>query len=282
LKLEKLSEGVYANTDGLTGGNVGIIAIDNIAVAIDSSYPVPAFDFRRSAEETTEREITHLVLTHIHSDHTWGAVAFEDCDIISHFRLAEKITDYVKNQWSPENLRHYINELEKTDPDRAKMVEGLRIIPPKTTFDHKLRIGPIEIIHTGGHTDCTSIVTVRGSGILFAGDLLFVGCFPFAGDETVDPDAWIDGLETIRALEPESIVPGHGPICGVAEVEKQLKWFRVIRAEIAELIEEGASMDEVVIHTFPKLYTPQRPELPKMAWKQWYLVLNRKLGFSSL
>ena len=63
----------------------------------------------------------------------------------------------------------------------------------------------------GGHTDCSSIVTVRGSGVVFFGDLLFVGRFPFAGDETADPDAWIAALEYIIALKPDSTVPGHGP-----------------------------------------------------------------------
>jgi glyoxylase-like metal-dependent hydrolase (beta-lactamase superfamily II) len=282
LRLEKLSEGVYANAEGLGGGNVGVICVDGVTVAVDAGYPAPAYEFRRSAEELTKRKVTHLILTHIHSDHIWGAVAFEDCDIVAHIRLAEKVLENLQGQWSPEGLRKYLKDLRKHTPDRTKLMEGLRIIQPKTTFISGLKIGPVEIIHTGGHTDCSSIVTVRGSGVVFVGDLLFVGRFPFAGDETVDPDAWIAGLESIIALKPDSIVPGHGPVCGVFEVEKQIDWFRAVRSEMLELIEKGVTEDEVTKHDFPKLYEAQRPELPQAAWRQWYRVLSLKRGFSSL
>ncbi len=281
LRLEKLSEGVYANTEGLGGGNIGVITLDGITVAVDSGYPASAFEFRRSAEELIKRRVTHLILTHIHSDHIWGAVAFEDCDILAHVRLAEKVSENLKGQWSHEGLRKYLEELKKQAPDRLKLMEGLHIIQPKTTFTSGLRIGPVEITHIGGHTDCSSIVTVRGSGVVFSGDLLFVSRFPFAGDETADPDAWIAGLESIIALKPDSIVPGHGPICGIFEVEKQIDWFRAVRSEMMELIEKNATEDEVAKHDFPKLYEAQRPELPQAAWRQWYRVLSSRRGSSS-
>lgn len=258
-----------------------MITIDGITVAVDSGYPAPAFEFRRSAEELIKRKVTHLILTHIHSDHIWGAVAFEDCDILAHVRLAEKVSENLKGQWSHEGLRKYLEELKKQAPDRIKLMEGLRIIQPKTTFTSGLRIGPVEITHMGGHTDCSSIVTVRGSGVVFSGDLLFVGRFPFAGDETADSDAWIAALEYIIALKPDSIVPGHGPICGVFEVEKQIDWFRAVRGEMMELIEKDVTEDEVAKHDFTKLYKAQRPELPQAAWRQWYRVLSSRQGSSS-
>ena len=259
-----------------------MISLDGVTVAIDSGYPAPAYEFRRSAEELTKRKVTHLILTHIHSDHIWGAVAFEDCDIVAHIRLAEKVSENLQGQWSSEGLRKYMEDLRKHTPDRIKLMEGLRIIQPKTTFTSGLRVGPVEITHTGGHTDCSSIVTVRGSGVVFGGDLLFVGRFPFAGDETVDPDAWIAGLESIKALKPDSIVPGHGPVCGVIEVEKQIDWFRAVRSEMMELIEKGATEDEAAIHDFPKLYEAQRPELPQAAWRRWYRALSLRRDSSSL
>ncbi len=39
MKLNKVSNRVYANWDGETGGNVGIIELSETSVAVDAQYP---------------------------------------------------------------------------------------------------------------------------------------------------------------------------------------------------------------------------------------------------
>ena len=45
MKLEKVSKRVYANTEGKTRGNVGIILLKDAVVAVDSQYPVSGAEF---------------------------------------------------------------------------------------------------------------------------------------------------------------------------------------------------------------------------------------------
>jgi len=62
---------VFANLDGETGGNVGIIILDDQAFAVDAQYPVSARVFRQRISSLTTHPLTHLLLTHYHGDHVF-------------------------------------------------------------------------------------------------------------------------------------------------------------------------------------------------------------------
>jgi len=270
LRLEKVSDRVYANTEGETGGNVGIILLDDQTLAVDAQYPVSGADFRRSIGDVTEKPVTHLLLTHVHGDHVLGNQAFEDCEIVAHRRIREKMEESLRTVWAPGNLEKMIEEVKKTRPERAYLYEGLRIVLPTRTFENRYEIGEVEMIHTGGHTDCSTVVHVPEERVLFAGDLLFVGRFPWAGDPTADPDAWIEALKSIRAMDVEAIVPGHGPLCDKEEVERQLGWFEAVKSEMEGLIRGGASEEEALKHKYPELYPSERPEWTENSFRHWY------------
>ncbi len=199
MRLDQVSPRVYANCDGKTGGNVGIILMEDFVAAIDAQYPVSGADFRRSIPTVTDKPVTHLILTHIHGDHVFGNQAFEDCEIVSHRRLREKMEENLETEWAPGNLE--------------KMLEGLRIVLPTSTYDERYALDGIEVIHLPGHTDGSAVIYVPRDRTLFAGDLLFAKTFPWAGDPTADPDEWIISFKAILEMDVDTIVPGHGPVC---------------------------------------------------------------------
>ncbi|MDP2899687.1 MAG: MBL fold metallo-hydrolase [Candidatus Bathyarchaeota archaeon] len=270
MRLDKVSDRVYANTEGKTGGNVGIVVLPRRVVAVDSMFPVPGEDFRKSIPGITKRHVSHLLLTHVHSDHVFGNQAFEDADIVAHFRLKEKMEDSLKTAWTPKGLEKMLEDMKKSNPDRVPMLKGLRIVLPTTTFERSYRVGDVRIVNTGGHTDCSSYVYVPKDRVLFAGDNLFVGRFPWAGDSTADPDRWIKALQAYLKLDVDVIVPGHGSLCDKAEVEKQLKWFRAMRRMMKRLVSEGVPEDEAVKARYPEIYPSDRPEWVQNSLRVWF------------
>ena len=48
MKLSKVSDRVYANWDGETGGNVGTIVLDDTVLVVDAQYPGSASRFREA------------------------------------------------------------------------------------------------------------------------------------------------------------------------------------------------------------------------------------------
>jgi len=84
MRLDKISENVYANCEGKTGGNVGVIVLDDRVAVVDAQFPASGRDFRASIQSVTDKPVTHLLLTHMHSDHVLGSPTFEDCEIVGH------------------------------------------------------------------------------------------------------------------------------------------------------------------------------------------------------
>jgi glyoxylase-like metal-dependent hydrolase (beta-lactamase superfamily II) len=273
VKLEKISQRVYANTEGKTGGNVGIIVLDDFVVAVDSQYPVSGAEFRRSISEVTSKPVKYLLLTHYHQDHVFGSWAFKDCKIVGQSLLKERIEENLRTVWSKDNLPNFLNERS----DIAPLLEGLEVVLPNVTFEDRFKVEDIEMIHTGGHTSCSSIVYVPGDKVLFAGDLLFVERFPWGGDPTADPDKWIEGFKKIMKMDVKVVVPGHGPLSGKGEVRKQLDWFTAVRSKMKEMISKGASMEEVVGYSgYPSFYEPDRPDLRPSTLEHWYRIWSKQ------
>jgi glyoxylase-like metal-dependent hydrolase (beta-lactamase superfamily II) len=276
VRLDKVSEKVYANCEGETGGNVGIVVMDEVVAAVDAQYPVSGGDFRRSIATVTENPVTHLLLTHDHGDHVLGNQAFEDCEIVSHRRLEEKMGERLRTDWAPGNLERMLEEIKKNRPERAYLYEGLRIVLPTKTFEDRYEINGIEMTRLGGHTDCSSVVYVPEDRVLFAGDLMFAKTFPWAGDPTADPDTWIEAFKRMLAMDVETIVPGHGPLCGKDEVRTQLAWFEAVRQEMKRLISGGASEEEAVGHDgYPDFYE-SAGERRENSLRRWYRVWSGK------
>ena len=274
MRLDKVSERVYANCDGETGGNVGVIIMDDAVAAVDAQFPVSAKDLRASIPTVTDKPVTHLLLTHMHSDHVLGSQAFEDCEIVAHVRVREKMEEKLRSEWAPGNLEKMLEDINKNRPEMAWLFEDLRIVLPTKKFDDSYTLDGVEVINTGGHSDCSSIVHVPEDGTLFAGDLVVPKMFPWAGDPTASPDAWIGAFKRILELDAEAIVPGHGPQCDLEEIETQLAYFEATRGTMARLIAEGASEEEAVNYDgYAELYESAGDEKAHYL-RAWYRVLS--------
>jgi len=271
MRLSKISNKIYADTEGKTGGNVGIILTENYLIAVDAQYPASGRIFRKTAEEITGKKVTHLILTHYHSDHIFGAQAFEDCKIMAHKTLREMVEENLKTIWSRQELKKMIERIRRERPERAWLYEGLKIVLPNQTFEEKYVIENVEIIHMGGHTEDSSIVYVPKDKVMFAGDLVFSKMFPWGGDRTANPDKWIEAFRRMLEMDVEKIVPGHGPICNKEEIKIQLKYFEEVRKKMKELIEKNVPLEKAIeeIYTIP-FYKPMRKEMKRRTLEQWY------------
>lgn len=276
MKLDRISERVYANTEGKTGGNVGIIILKDSVAAVDAQFPVSGAEFRGSIPSVTKKPVSHLLLTHYHGDHVFGNQAFEDCEIVAHRLLKEKMEENLKTVWTPNNLEKMIEGMAKDAPETVWLLKDLRIVLPTKTFDDRFKLDGVEIIHTGGHTADSSMIYVEEDRLLFAGDIIFAKSFPWAGDPSSDPNAWIRAFKIILDMDIENIVPGHGPVCDKTEVKIQLDWFETVKDEMKRLIKEGKSVEEAIKHDgYPDFYEPKRPEWKENSLRHLYAVWSK-------
>lgn len=281
MMVDQITDRIYANTTGEGRGNLGAICLSNYVAVVDSGmYPAVAENFRSYIEKTTGKPVTSLILTHYHGDHVFGSQVFKDCRIISSRSLYERMREVALSDWTRESLE----ETAKTRPDTyGKLdLDVLEITYPTELFDthHTLEDDGFKIMmkKVCGHTAGSSYVYFPHDRVIFAGDLIFAHTFPWGGDPTVDPDDWIEALREFQKMSVEKIIPGHGPVCDLREVQIYLNYFEEVVRTIKELISEGRNREEVVgFEGYPEFYPSANPEWRKNTLAQWYHVYELKM-----
>jgi glyoxylase-like metal-dependent hydrolase (beta-lactamase superfamily II) len=149
-----------------------------------------------------------------------------------------------------------------------------------------LNLGP-------AHTAADSVVHVPDAGVLFAGDLLFIGCTPIVWAGPIAN--WVAACDAMIALDAPTVVPGHGPITD-ADGIRAVRGYLVHVAEQAEVayrkglsfVEAADSIDlgeyaswldaeRVVINVYQRYReldagTPELPAMGLLAMQADWLV----------
>jgi cyclase len=107
------------------------------------------------------------------------------------------------------------------------------LAPPFVTFADRLDVHvddlAIELQFQGpAHTTNDIVAWVPERKLLFAGDLVFNGGTPFVVMGSVAGS--IAAVERLQALGAETIVPGHGDVCGPEMLQDQLDYLRFVQA----------------------------------------------------
>jgi len=101
----------------------------------------------------------------------------------------------------------------------------------------------LEIFHEGqAHPPGDSFIWMGSNRVVFAGDIVYVERILGIGDQS-HSGSWIEVFDTIAALAPESVVPGHGrPVpLSVARADT-FDYLVNLRAEMAVYIDEGGEI----------------------------------------
>jgi glyoxylase-like metal-dependent hydrolase (beta-lactamase superfamily II) len=116
------------------------------------------------------------------------------------------------------------------------------------TDDTVLDVGGrrVELMKLGpAHTTGDVAVHVPDAGVVYAGDLLFIGGTPimWAGPT----DSWIAALDALLATGARWFVPGHGPVVGADGVEGVQGYLRHVDAEARRLFAAGLTAQEAAL-----------------------------------
>jgi glyoxylase-like metal-dependent hydrolase (beta-lactamase superfamily II) len=73
--------------------------------------------------------------------------------------------------------------------------------------------------------------------VVFAGDVIFRLCTPMGWTGTYEK--WLQALDLIVWLDPEVIVPGHGPVCGIEGAMEMKAYLEYVRDESRRFFDKG-------------------------------------------
>lgn len=264
------------------GANVGLVRTPDGLVVIDTtSFPE---DMRAllSAAGVEAGQARWVINTHFHGDHISGNQLF-GCPILAHSLCRQRLAVDAGEDYGLSRIAAQIAEVAKTDPSRAQVLReksaGMKLTLPTETFDQqrKLEIGGVqlEVIHLGGHTPDLSIIWLPDQGVLFASDLIFQGRYPYIFDS--DVPVWIEALGKLLEFKARAVVPGHGVLCGEAEIKALASYFKATWRLTAEHLRQGHSLGETLADaSYPRYAEKQAERLHTANIQHMYQQLQQK------
>ncbi|MGW4381022.1 MBL fold metallo-hydrolase [Kitasatospora sp. NPDC004531] len=242
----------YLQPDGSWGwSNAGlVVGRDGAALLVDTLFTVP--QTRRMLSEARralpELRIDTLVNTHGDGDHWWGNQLLAGREIVASAAAAGAMRhDELSALFARAAADPVL--LAQLPPVARRMIGAFDfsgIVPtfPTRTFDGtaEIEVGgrPVHLIEVGpAHTAGDVLVHVPDADTVFAGDILFVGGHPVI--HTGPVAGWIAALDVILALGATTVVPGHGPVVGPAEVRRLRGYLLRVRDHAAAAHAAGLS-----------------------------------------
>lgn len=239
----------WLQPDGGWGwSNAGLIVDGDASLLVDTLYDVPLtaamLDAMRAAVPAASR-IDTLVNTHSNGDHCNGNELVTGAEIVASESSASAMADE-----SPEMMAGWL----AAAPDMGEVGEfvtrcfgafdfaGVTKTLPTRTFSRRLDLTvgdtAVELIEVGpAHTAGDVLVHVPERKTVFTGDILFIGGHPIVWEGPVSN--WLAACDLIEAWNPDTVVPGHGPVTdlrGVRAVNDYLEW---LTAEARKRYEDG-------------------------------------------
>jgi cyclase len=174
--------------------------------------------------------------THHHVDHFGGNSVFGDARVIAHPQVAADIQQVLGEA----------DLLDRIFPQYAGRFAALGArIPQGVDLDtvdfpggaKPLVLGPAHSFHDVA-------LWFADQRVLLAADLCFNGVTPLAihGSQP----GWAEALATLIALEPEVVVPGHGPIASVQTLADVRDYLLRLTATAEAALRSGAEADDAL------------------------------------
>ena len=211
--LEEVASGVFirrgADEDATPGNedaiaNVGfIVGRDAVLVTDSGGSLADGQALRQAIKARTDKPIKHVVLSHVHPDHAFGAAAFlpDEPAFIGHDKLRaalEQRGDYYRTKL-----------IEVVGADKVgPLVMPTRMIADGGEVDLGDRVVGFHA-HGLAHTTCDLSMLDHASGLLLPADLLFVRRVPSLDGSLL---GWLKELKVLKAMGAGRAVPGHGPV----------------------------------------------------------------------
>jgi cyclase len=240
--------------------NAGLVVGDGESLLVDTLADLNLTGEMLEAMEpfTQDAPIKHLVNTHSDGDHFWGNELLGDTEIIMTkaceeesrelkpaamallgktggalallpVKKAKKIGSYFHNMVAPYDFK------------------GIKVRTANRTFEKEmvLDVGgrEVRLIEVGpAHTRGDLIAYVPDAKTIFAGDMLFAGATPVLWAGPVEN--WIAALDKMLELDVDTIVPGHGPICGKEVISQTKGYWEYLESEAGRCFEAGISAND--------------------------------------
>ncbi|KQC33205.1 metallo-beta-lactamase [Nonlabens sp. YIK11] len=214
------------------GGNIMIVVSDDETLMVDSQFAPLSEKIKATIDSISSNDITYLVNTHHHGDHTGGNENFNSkettviaqANVLKRLKEADKAVGYLPEITLDENIK-----LEMPDDKNIMVVH----------------------VHNA-HTDGDSFIYFVDKNVVHMGDVFFKDKYPFID---LNSGGSIDGyiaaqqliLQTIN--EDTHIIPGHGELSKVQDLKNSINMLKDFRKAIQLAMSLNHTREQIMTNT---------------------------------
>jgi quinoprotein relay system zinc metallohydrolase 2 len=222
--------------------NLGVIVGRDAVAVVDTGGSVQVGEALRAAiRSLTGKPVRYVINTHEHPDHVFGNAAFQGSAIfVGHRNLPAELQK--RGDFYLHSFRDALGQAA---------IEQIRIVPPTLLVSNEtvLDLGDRRLRLTAwspaAHTDCDLTVLDETTGVLFAGDLVFLHHVPVLDGSLA---GWLSVLPRLAMLPARIVVPGHGQRTAAwpQALDDERRYLTVLADDTRRLIAEGVPMAQAV------------------------------------
>ena len=197
----------------------------------------------------TNKPLSLIYITHEHADHFLGLEVFKDAYPSVRIIAASAVLPRIHKVYQ-----------EKIDKWKQLLgSDAATHVVPVEPFDGDtitFESSHIEILkHVRGDTDENTMLWMPGQRILVGGDVVFNDMHVYTAEtDGVARGKWLNSLQTIRALQPSVVIPGHSkngaPLDASTAVTFTETYLRVFEEELNQA-KDPESLIEAMKERFP-------------------------------
>ena len=230
MTVEPIAKDLYLVKGG-AGANTAFFVQKKDVLVIDAKMtPEAAAEMLAAIAKVTPKPVTTIILTHSDGDHVNGLPGF------------------------PKGLRIIAQENVKRDMEKAAAdLPALKDYLPTLVYGESIgqtvKGSGVELRHFGpAHTDGDTCVFFPQLGVVFVGDLAFVGRDPLVHlQKNGTTVGYVKTLEAILALKPavRTVLSGHADPLPRADIESLKTSLADKLAKVQDMVAAGRSLDDV-------------------------------------
>lgn len=226
--------------------NAGLITADGVSLLVDTLFDLHLTKAMLDgfAPLTAKAPISTLVNTHANGDHTYGNELVVGAQIISSTAAAHEMEEV------PPSMMAALGAMPGETGDAFRRYfgafdfSGITLTLPTVTFDGSMTVQvghkPVDLVEVGpAHTRGDVLVHSPEDGVVFTGDILFIGGTPIVWAGPLGN--WVKACDRIIGFGAATIVPGHGPVTDADGVRAVRDYLVTVDREAATRQEAGMS-----------------------------------------
>lgn len=302
------------------GNTTFVISDEGVVVYDGGGMPAMSEQVIDKIRSLTDKPVTHVVTSHWHGDHNFGifrfAEEFANVQFIAHEFTRDVMNStriaYIDrgNLFIENNLARFQEMVNQgvdvdgnvvSDVDRAiyrRIIDDAdvidvefkraRVTPPNVVFTDKYVIESgsrtIELLFLGHANTAGDIVMwLPDEKIVATGDIVVLPS-PYAYN--MPPRAWAQTLRNLKALEYETLVPGHGPPqTDTSYVDLLIETADVIADQRDVLLTAGKTNEEVLealdFSAYEERFT-HGDEYVRTHYDKWFVEPFREAAMKAL